>query len=418
MALAACTIEDGPVYDVPAREQAHSLSLEIDKDGAPLILAQTNMYFTTAGKRGKWDPLYNSINTQTLVFSKPGGKWQSHPFKNLGHPWGYSPKWARNELGALQPLVWDRERLNLYAGAVAGWGLQIRRTFAEPGAFWSFGDAPHFGISSEGGWHRLNIDPRTGNLIVMDENGISARLDSAFTVYPMEFLQGKDWLGVLARADAFSGTGDTASLAWYRWNRDLAHPAPTKTILAGLTRSTATVMSRVKDEWRILAFMEGDNLAEWAVHGDRFERIAGRAWPWSTPDSSGDPAPTGIANGTLMSDALGCLHDFTAIMPPIDTGRTPGMPGMPSILHRTSCGPERDTLDFKRLAGGKDEMIVGQNTRVAPDGSAYIAVVVQEQKQDYIGDMAWANRPVLPSRIMFAGKRPGGKWVYETVVSY
>lgn len=418
LALAGCTIEDGPIYDIPAREQAHSLSLEIDRDGTPAILAQTNMYFTTTAKRGAWEPLYNSINTQTVLYLKTGDAWKTHPFKNLSHPWGYSPKWARNAQGALQPLVWDRDRLNLYAGSASAWGLQSRRVVPEPGPFWGYGDTPHLAITGAGGWHRLTYGSGTGSLLVTDENGVSARLDTAISIYPIEFLQGKDWLGVIARSETYSADAIKTYLVWYRWNRDLAHAAPRRTVVDSLERSTATYIIRERDEWRLLAFMEGDSLAEWALRGERFERVEGRPWPWATSDSARNPAQSGYANGSLMADSLGCLHDFSAIMSRPDTGLVIGQPGKPLLRHRSTCSAEPDTVDLGKLAPGKEEMIVSHNTRVAPDGTLYMAVAAQEQKNDYIGDKEWANRPVLPSHIGMASKRPGGKWVYETVASY
>jgi hypothetical protein len=416
LALASCTTEEGPVYDVRAREQAGWLTLDIDNDGTPLILAQINMYYATTAKLGEWDPLYNSINSQTVLFAKTAGGWKSHGFRNLGEQWSNTPLLIRNEKGSLQPMVWDRNRINLYTGSGNDWTLKTRRPVRDPYAYWGFSNVLTIRLVGDSGWQSIT---RASEFLteVVDQNGISARLDSARAVFmPMGFLHGADWAGVVGREDDFSIQGGISKLVWYRWNSDLKHPSVAKTVLDSLSSPASLALAQVKGEWRMNAILNAESLATWVLKGNLFERLPDQPFPWGEEDTASG-MNSSLSMGALHLDAQGCLHKMLPILPSRDSVPEPGKYAMPKYVHLNSCGSDPDTLNTGRFATGKDERVVSESIRVGPEGTVAYAVTVQEIKENFIGS-DWQTRPVLPSRIELAFKRPGGKWVYETVAKF
>lgn len=416
LALASCTTEDGPVYDVPAREQVSWLGLEIDADGSPVILAQINMFYTTADQRGEYDPRYNPINSQTVLYSKSSGSWKNRPFRNLTAPYNNSPLLVRNERGAVQPMVWDRDRLDLYAGSGTDWRLRTRRVVKNAFPYWETGSQPNLRIIGDSGWHMVTrneiLEP-----VVIDENGATIRLDtSKGGFYPVEFLHGPDWIGAIGRSDVGSDTSYMSILAFYRWNRDLARPAVRKEILDSLAYPLSIAFARVRDEWRLAVIQDEENLGNWVFKGERFERLPDSPLPWTIVGGDGKIDPYRFAYGRLEMDAQGCLHKVTPIFPERDTLPPYDEPQARKFIHLNSCAAENDTLDPKIYLTGKYDVIVSEVGRVVPDGTAWYAAAVQENRS---GDMGRGfDQPIQPSRIVVASKRPGGKWVFETVASY
>ncbi len=416
-----CTTEDGPEYDVPARRQVGNLQMDVDADGTPVILADIAMNFGTTEKRREWDPLFMNRNTQTVAYTLAAGKWESHGFRNLTTQYVSEPFLARNAEGGLQALVWDQQRLSLYARKGSDWVVRHTRRLPdlESQSFnWGFSQDSRIALVGDSGWNAITPLVNGHGSELRDNGGLRMPLDSGFNFTPLCYLSGRERIGAvgLEYMDSQNPSGAPPDLVWFEWSSDFSSAAPRRTLIE--KQSGAYFASFVSVGGRIRLWtnssMDPDKMALWDKTDTGFTVKEYLTIPHSRNDSLGGPAGE---YGPLALDGQGCMHKL-AITGGYDSRiGNPGQPPTVIMIHRSSCGETGDTLNIPSPPSIHPVVITTQVFRAGPDGTLSVAVVLTENL-DMDQSLDWRNHPVPGSWIACAMRRPGEAWEYRQVAAF
>jgi hypothetical protein len=128
MSLCGCMSSEEPEYDVFVNKKVQNIQFKLDANNTPVIMAEVGMYYTTK-KSNAWgykDTSYR--NTETILLTRKTGTWSRHSFQNLQGGW-FSQSMnesmlLRNYKGELEPLIFDRNSISLYAFEGDVWKLK------------------------------------------------------------------------------------------------------------------------------------------------------------------------------------------------------------------------------------------------------------------------------------------------------
>jgi hypothetical protein len=429
--LCGCTTDDGPEYDIPAGERVLSAQLEADADGSPMILAEVGMYYGTRDKLQQWDPKYKLSNMQSILFTKRNGKWSSHPFRNLQEPYGPQALFARNGAGGIQPLIWDRLKLTLFARAGEDWVPRAITRLDEKAGHFSLGygapGAYHLALVGDSAWEATVLVPDRDNLIRIGRNdGTTFTLDSGFWFQPLGYRTGRDYNMVVGQRSAlyrsdYSPTGGepypTPALVAYRWSLDPEHPDPRIQIVDGRPYPAGAFFGSADGEER---FYEnyGDSVVVFAVREGELVYLQTQVLGENElGENDGAPAKTGPSPYySLYPDHQGCMQGFTQVYP--DRGYGPDYQSGPTVLYRSSCASGVDTLSLP----AELEKVPGYPSFFGPrftaDGRPMLLLTLVKTSTRFFNEISTEDEPKNPSWIYLATKSASGQWEWEQVAQY
>jgi hypothetical protein len=415
--LWGCSTEDGPEYDIPAGQRILFAQLETDADGTPLILAEVGMYYGTHDKREEWEPEINLSNAQSILFSKRGGTWSPHPFRNLQNGYSVQSMLARNASGSVQPLIWDRRKLTLFGRAGDGWIPRSIVRLDDDTRYYSVNsvsrDAPSLALVGDSAWHSVSYSYGDNRIQVDRSDGTSFALDSGAWFRPMAYYSGRDFNMAVGTRSNNRHPESLPALVSYRWSLDPAHPDPKAQFLSDVPGIYSGFFATSEGEARFYG-MHGDTLLEFDLRGEDlvFERthVLG--------GTDGEPSVNGTVRFYYQYPAPdGCMHGFAQALS--EAGRKADSMGVvtqsvPVLLHASSCGEDADTL----IQPAETAEVPGYRTVSSPrftaDGRPMVLVTVLKSSGIYTTD----GDSREPSWIYLATMNPAGKWDWELIAKY
>ncbi|HKP97907.1 MAG TPA: hypothetical protein VJ385_19380 [Fibrobacteria bacterium] len=423
LGLGACSSPDEPEYDVPERSRILGAQLEVDADGTPVVIAQVGMNYGTQAPRGEWDPAYVTRNVETVVYAGTGGAWKAHPFRNLQRSYEGRPLLVRNAAGRLQPLVWNRQRLSLYARSGDDWILKSTSLVDDPYRMHDFG-APYqngygnVSLLGDSGWQAMAPFQERPAAVVMTSDGRRFVLDTMVQFNPMGFFYGKTAnlaVGTLNQY-SYSSTGPNPSLVCYSWDPD--HPAskPVRNTLLdsgdaySLPAGYSLSAGKVLGEDRIYVYTRSDSLAEFALRGDGFVRLSGIDLRVPVPGKDSLSGSRVLVRPSIGPDR--CVHTLGALESRASSQYMPTSPI--SFLHTSSCLTGKDTLALPEQLRVQDAYTTLSEMRFSPQGEPMVLLTtVKSPPQFHGGDVS-----IGPSWIVLARRTETGKWEIEKIAEY
>ncbi len=421
--LSGCFSEDGPEYDIPARKQFARAQLELDADGSPVILAEVVLNYGTKAKLGKYDPKYRSLNTETFVYTGGNGVWKGQGFRNLQTWFDGSSFLARNGKGEIQPMVWNRGKLSLYARSGGDWIVTATNEADPSGASRNFNPrgfltyyAPSSIIEGDSAWRSISPDYQNYSVALVSNHGDRVVLDSQMVFSPMTSVHGKD-------VDLIVGFGQnlenrlqiSAGLYAYILGRDPSGPKPRRQLLLANTNFNNfnnAIVAKVLGEDRFYFNLSPDSLAEFAIRGKDVVRLENLATPFEAITDTGPPSyryyPTLASVGPDR-----CVHLLSPIEHRNDTsGYVPSLSG---YLHTSSCHAGGDTLALPEETGRSDRTnVTGSELHFTEDGRLLILFSIVDEGAFH----SPSEQTIGPSWLYLAKSAADGKWEWEKVAEY
>jgi hypothetical protein len=409
--LSGCLSDEGTSYDVPLRSRVQSASLQIAADGTPYVLAAVGMNYGTRENRSGWEPLYQTLNVQSILYSFESGAWKAFPFRNLNNPnrGDGSSYLLRNDKGGIQPLISNRKQVTLYARSGGAW---IPRSSAvDPRVSGNFppvnSTSEEFLLQGDSAWRTLSYDYGAEKLGVFSNTGGMLPLDSGLQTVFLGFLRGsrRDFLIGYAYQPP-SSTSDplmqhaVPHLLAYSWGREPGHAGVRKqTLLIGAS-FYAYFSGQVMGETRFYVRRGSDTLSAFALRGDSIIALAD-VDPEAVGNQKGDSR---VGTYSFGMDPDGCYHSlqsFSDSEHSADTG---------DRLHFSSCASGADTLILP-----KTDLYLRpnlSNLRFSKDGKPMILMTRSLDTDPY------QNADIGPSGIYMATLEADRKWRWETIVEF
>lgn len=395
--------DDSP-YTLPRGEAFHSLQLEIEPDGTPLIIAQVAMQMAHNDPDSSL-PEENRVaiqNYRSILLRRSTGVWSATAFKNIQPYPSDFPSLIPDSEGRFQAFLTDGGEIKRYAFGNGKWnrvpGTQGLQEIGQGG--FSFGKMnwnrhPSIAVAGTNLLLTLHNDWNR-NHWVMEGNDRRVMVDSS-DLYPVAFHSGKGYrslaaMGYISYIGPNNEIHSTSQLHYYRWAEG-ANRAE-KQVLGGV-QSQEAYFARYRGRTALFA---STREAVLIYSLDDSGRVAGR-------DSLPLPDLTKMFYPVVAVDTAGCLHGLSA---PSDSGD-----GAIRYLHWNGCGPGSvDTLSVPKPNPAKSYWGYQANLRVAPDGTPVVALVMREIRDtgsSFIIE-SWSD----PTFLYLAELREGG-WRLEKV---
>lgn len=398
--------DDSP-YTLPRGEFFHSIQLEIEPDGTPLILSQVGMLMAHNDPDPEipHDFQVSAQNFRSIIHRRSTGGWSATAFKNLQEYPNAFPTLIPDAEGGFQAFLSDGGEIKRYVFGNGGWNRA-------PGTEWPM-YIDYWGRQSSGtNWNRhpriavagadllltLHTDWGNGSFWVMEGKNRRVELTDSSNLDPLAFHVGDGFRSLAAighvrqSGNSRDGFTYTSEIQYYRWAAGATKAE--RQSLGGLESMSEAFFSRYRGGTALFV----PNRTTVAIYPlDDSGRLTGR---------ESVPLPEAVQSyfPIFAADTAGCLHGLNAL-PNIGEGSL-------RYLHLNSCGEAADTLSLPKPDAGKSYTSGQINLRMAPDGTPVAALLVR-QMQPFDSTSIFQNWSD-PTFLYLAEFRAGG-WIVEKV---